>query len=256
MNRMHLFGLLGAVLLLPVGCDMKKHAEDLGFKQGDGLVEKGVIKYDHLVDLDEDCNKAWADYESTIQRRNDMIPQLVGVVKGAAAHEETTLIAVTQARANATRPEIQLQEARHVPDGCVTGTQGCTVVNDFEDPQKFAAFQQAQASLGTQMSRLLVANEAYPQVAALPAFHDLQVQIEGTENRINRARENFNNAVADFNKELRHVSGKVINPLTGFEFKPRQYFQADQGANVAPTIDFGAGPGATAVQPAKPVPSK
>jgi LemA protein len=236
------------------GCDMKKHAEDLGFKQGDGLVEKGVIKYDHLVDLDEDCNSAWADYQSVLQRRNDMIPQLVGVVKGSAAHEETTLIAVTQARASATRPEIQMQEARHDPEGCVAGTQGCTITNDFEDPTKFSQFQAAQANLG--MSVMAMRDrmqEQYPTLAASAAFHDLQVQIEGTENRISRARQVFNGKVSDFNKELRHVSGKVINPLTGFEFKPRQYFTADQNANVAPTIDFGAGPGATAVQPAKPV---
>ena len=240
------------------GCDMKKHAEDLGFKQGDGLVEKGVIKYDHLVDLDEDCNSAWADYQSVLQRRNDMIPQLVGVVKGSAAHEETTLIAVTQARASATRPEIQMQEARHIPDGCdLKDTANCQVVNDFEDPSKFSQFQAAQANLG--MSVMAMRDrmqEQYPQLAVSGQFHDLMVQIEGTENRISRARQVFNGKVSDFNKELRHVSGKVINPLTGFEFKPRQYFQADQNANVAPTVDFGTPVGATAVQAAKPVPSK
>lgn len=238
--------ILALVGLVSVGCDAKKHAEDLGFKQGDGLVEKGVIKYDHLVDLDENCNQAWANYQSQLQRRNDLIPQLVGVVRGAAAHEETTLIAVTQARANATRPEVQLQEARKNPDG--------TVSNDFEDPQKVAAYQQAQGQLGATLSRLLVANEQYPQIAANQQFHDLQVQIEGTENRILRSREEFNKAVGDFNKDLRHVSGKVINPVTGFEFKPRAYFTADDSAKVAPTVDFGTPVGATAVQPAHPVP--
>lgn len=249
MKRSYLFGIACVSLALCLfSCNVAKHMEDVGFKEGDGVVQKGTIKYDTLVDKDEECNSKWADYQSTLQRRNDLIPQLVGVVKGAAAHEETTLIAVTQARASATRPEIQMQEARKNADG--------TVTNDFEDPQKFAAFQAAQATLGTTMQRLLVANEQYPQVAALPAFHDLQVQIEGTENRINTARERFNAAVKDFNTELRHVSGKVINPITGFEFKPRQYFQADQSANVAPTVDFGTPAGATAVQPAKPVPSK
>lgn len=249
------FGMVCAAAMLSIGvfgCDVKKHAEDLGFKQGDGVVEKGVIKYDHLVDLDEDCNKAWADYQSTIQRRNDLIPQLVSVVKGSAAHEETTLIAVTQARASATRPEIQLQEARHTPEGCVDGTQGCTVSNDFEDPTKFSQFQAAQANLG--MSVMAMRDrmqEQYPTLAASAAFHDLQIAIEGTENRINRAREVFNAAVADFNKELRHVSGKILNPVTGMEFRTRQFFTADPGANVAPKIDFGTPPGATAVQPSK-----
>src|SRR5579871_3968974 len=98
--KIHNFVLVGllAASVGVVGCNTKKAAEDLGFKQGDSLVEKGVIKYDHLVDLDETCNQAWADYQSQLQRRADLIPQLVGVVKGSAAHEETTLIAVTQAR--------------------------------------------------------------------------------------------------------------------------------------------------------------
>lgn len=230
-----------------IGCDVKKHAEDLGFKQGDSLVEKGVIKYDHLVDLDENCNQAWADYQSQLQRRNDLIPQLVGVVKGAAGHEEATLIAVTQARSMATRPEIQMQEARHNPDG--------TVTNDFEDAEKVAKYQAAQASLSTSLVALRDrAQEAYPTLAANQQFHDLQVQIEGTENRILRSREEFNKAVREFNTDLRHVSGKVLNPLTGGEFKPRQYFSADEAAKTAPTVDFGTPVGATAVQPARPVP--
>lgn len=254
-HNIALVGLL-AVSFGMVGCNTKKTAEDLGFKQGDSLLEKGVIKYDHLVDLDEDCNQSWADYQSQLQRRNDMIPQLVGVVKGAASHEEATLIAVTQARSMATRPEIQLNEARHVPDGCQTGTPGCTVSNDFEDAQKVAKYQAAQASLSTSLMALRDrAQEAYPTLAANQQFHDLQVQIEGTENRINHSREQFNKSVGDFNKDLRHASGKVINPLTGNEFKARAYFTADDNAKVAPTVDFGTPVGATAVQAARPVPA-
>ena len=230
-----------------VGCDVNKHLGDVGFDKKDNVAQTLSNKYDVLVDKDENCNQAWADYQSQLQRRNDMIPQLVGVVKGAASHEETTLIAVTQARSMATRPEIQLQEARHNPDG--------TVTNDFEDASKVANYQAAQASLSTSLMALRDrAQEAYPQLAANQQFHDLQVQIEGTENRINHSREDFNKAVGDFNKELRHVSGKVINPITGGEFKPRQYFNADENAKVAPTVDFGTPVGATAVQPARPVP--
>ena len=227
---------LGVVSLTAVGCDVNKHLEDVGFK-GDNVTQKLTDKYDTLVDKDETCNQAWADYESNLQRRADMIPQLVGVVKGAAAHEEATLVAVTQARANATRPEIKLDPKN----------------DDFSDPAKFAAFQNAQGQLGATMSRLLVANEQYPTIAANANFQSLQVQIEGTENRLLRSREVYNNAARDYNTELRHVSGKVINPLTGHEFKPRVYFTADANSRVAPTIDFGTGPAATAIQPGTPV---
>ncbi len=201
---------------------------------GCSVPERGIAKYDTLVDKDEACMQAWADYESNLQRRGDLIPQLVSVVKGSAAHEETTLIAVTQARANATRPEIKLDPKN----------------DDFSDPAKFKAYQEAQAGLGATMSRLLVANENYPQLQASSQFHDLQVQVEGTENRLLRAREQYNKAVAAFNTELRHVSGKVINPLTGHEFRPRVYFTADEASKAVPKIDFGTPPAASAVAPA------
>ncbi len=222
---MKLYGILCAVMLAGVsatmisGCDLGNNAVD---------------KYNTLVDKDENCNQKWSDYESNLQRRADMIPQLVATVKASAAHEETTLIAVTQARANATRPEIKLDPKN----------------DDFSDPAKVAAFQQAQSQLGTTLSRLLVANEAYPQLQGNQAFHDLQIQIEGTENRLLRAREEYNKSVTEFNTELRHVSGKIINPMTGHEFKARVYFSADSNAKDAPKIDFGAPAGATAVAPA------
>lgn len=204
---------------------------------GCGLADKGVAKYDTLVDKDEACMKAWSDYEASLQRRADLIPQLVSVVKGSAQHEETTLIAVTQARASATRPEIKLDPKN----------------DDFSDPVKFAAFQQAQSSLGASLGKLMVANENYPTLAASPQFHDLQIQIEGTENRILRSREQYNKAVMAFNNELRHVSGKIMNPITGHEFKPRMYFEADSDAKVAPKIDF-SNPPATPAAPAVTLP--
>lgn len=219
------------------GCDVNKHMEDVGFKQGENPVEKGTIKYDTLVDKDEACNAAWGDYEANLTRRAQMIPQLVSVVKASAAHEETTLVAIAQAQANATRPEVKLDPK----------------AGDMEDPQKFAAYQQAQSALGTQLSRLMVQAPAqYPQLAASPQFHDLQVQIEGTENRLLRAREQYNKAVLAFNTELRHVSGKIMNPITGHEFRPRVYFQADEADKAAPKLDFGTPPAATAINPGKP----
>jgi LemA protein len=202
---------------------------------GCDLADKGVVKYDTLVDKDEACSAAWGDYESNLTRRAQMVPQLVAIVKAASAHEEVTLTAIAQAQANATRPEIKLDPK----------------AGDLEDPAKFAAYQQAQSSLGTQLSRLMVQAPAqYPNLAAMGQFHDLQVQIEGTENRLLRAREQYNKAVLSFNTELRHVSGKVMNPLTGHEFKPKAYFQADESDKAAPKIDFGAPAVATAVTPA------
>lgn len=82
---------IGATVTITTACDVNKHMEDVGFKPGSNPVEKGVIKYDTLVDKDEVCNRAWADYESNLQRRDDMIPQLVSVVKASAKHENTTL---------------------------------------------------------------------------------------------------------------------------------------------------------------------
>lgn len=229
-----------AVLLVAVlaGCNASKHMEDIGFKEGSNVVEKGTVKYDTLVDKDEACSAAWGDYEANLTRRAQMIPQLVSVVKASSAHEEATLTAIVQAQANATRPEVKLDPKS----------------GDLEDPQKFAAYQQAQSSLGTQLSRLLVQAPAqYPQLAAMPQFHDLQVQVEGTENRLLRAREQYNKAVLSFNTELRHVSGKVINPITGHEFKVKSYFQADETDKATPKLDFGTPVVQTAITPASSV---
>ena len=205
MKAIRVFGLVCALSFATfgtVGCD---------------LADKGVQKYDTLVDKDEACNRAWSDYESNLQRRSDMIPQLVSVVKGSAQHEEKTLTAVIQARADASKIVLNPKDG------------------DFEDAKKFAEYQAAQTKVHTSLQQL---QENYPQLQANAAFHDLQVQIEGTENRLLRAREQYNKAVADFNGELRHVSGKVINPITGHEFKPRVYFSADADAKTAPKIDF------------------
>lgn len=194
---------------------------------GCDLADKGVAKYDTLVDKDEACTAAWGDYESNLQRRADMIPQLVSVVKGSAAHESSTLTAVIQARAEAS--SIKLNPA----------------AGDFEDAKKFAEYQAKQSKVHTALQQL---QENYPQLQAVAGFHDLQVQIEGTENRLLRAREQYNKAVMAFNTELRHVSGKVINPITGHEFKPRAYFAADEAAKVAPKIDFSTTAPATSVK--------
>lgn len=177
-----------------------------------------IIKYNRLVDADEKANAKWSNYESQLQRRSDMIPQLVSVVKASAAHEEETLTAVMTARAGATQIKL-------------TG-------DDFSDPEKVARFQKAQSELKGSLSRLMMVQEKYPDLKANQSFHDLAISIEGTENRLHRAREEYNNAVSDYNTELRHISGQVINPATGNSFKMRQYFKMDEGAGKAPTVDF------------------
>lgn len=232
MKSFRVFGLVCVLASMTVGCDVNKHMEDVGFKQGENPVEKGTIKYDGLVDRDEACNRAWADYEANLTRRGQMIPQVVALVRAQAANESATLVAIQQAQANATRPEIKLDTSK----------------GDMEDPEKVKAFQQAQGTLGTQLSRLMVQAPAqFPTLGANQAFHDLSVQIEGTENRLLRAREQYNKVVEAFNTDLRHVSGKIINPVTGHEFKPRVYFQADEADKAAPKLDFGTPAAAPAV---------
>lgn len=163
-------------------------------------------KYDALVDKNAVCDEKWANIDAQLQRRSDLIPNIVATVKAAAQHEEATLTEVAQARASAS--QITLSG------------------DDFSDPAKMAAFQQAQGQLGGALSRLLVTQETYPDLKASSSFHDLTVELEGTENRILRAREAYNAAVKDYNAELAKVSGSVVNKVTGKPFKPRVYYSA------------------------------
>ena len=174
--------------------------------------------YDTLVTKDQTCQAKWADVEAQLQRRADLTPNLVAVVRGSAKHEEQTLEQVTQARAAVTSITLKAE--------------------DLEDPEKMASFAKAQDDLKGALSRLLVVQEAYPDLKANAAFHDLQIQLEGTENRLLRAREEYNAAVGDYNAELGHVRGKVVNRATGRTFKPRAYFSAAPGAAAAPTVSF------------------
>ncbi len=183
----------------------------------------GCQGYDQLVAKDQTVQQKFADLQAQLQRRSDLVPNIVAVVKGAAKHEQGTLEVVTEARAAATGITIQ--------------------PGDLDDAQKMAAFNQAQSKLGGAISRLLVANEAYPDLRGLQAFHDLQVELEGTENRILRSREEYNAAVADFNTELGKVKGQAINKATGKPFAPRSYFAAtadnpDQDIQRAPKVQL------------------
>ncbi len=178
----------------------------------------GCQNYDQLVEKDELCGQRWADYEAQLQRRYDLVPNLVATVKGSAKHEAETLTKVTEARASATQIKL-------------TG-------EDFTDPAKMAAFQKAQEQLKGSLSRLLVANEQYPDLKANQSFRDLQVQIEGTENRILRAREQYNDAVKQYNSELKKIRGQAINKVTGKPFKERIYFTASVESQAAPKVSF------------------
>ncbi len=178
----------------------------------------GCSKYNELVQKDQVCQQTWADVEAQVQRRYDLVPNLVATVKGSASHEEATLAAVTQARADATSIKL--------------------TADDLEDPAKVAAFQKAQDGLHGALSRLLVTQEAYPDLKANAQFHDLMIELEGTENRIARAREEYNKAVGDYNSTLAQIGGQIVNKATGKTFKPRVYFTASTEAEAAPKVAF------------------
>ena len=178
----------------------------------------GCQNYDVLVQKDQTCQQKFGDLQANLQRRSDLVPNLVATVKGAAKHEEDTLEQVTKARAEATGIQIN--------------------PGDLDDPQKMAAFQAAQNKLQGALSHLLVVNEQYPDLKANSGYHDLQIQLEGTENRILRSREEYNAAVADFNTELGKIRGQVVNRVTGRPFQPRAYFSAAPESQVAPKVSF------------------
>jgi LemA protein len=178
----------------------------------------GCQGYDVLVQKDQVCQQKFADLQANLQRRADLVPNLVATVKGSAKHEEDTLEQVTKARAEATSIQI--------------------APGDLDDPQKMAAFQAAQNKLQGALSHLLVVNEQYPDLKANQAYHDLQIQLEGTENRLLRSREEYNAAVADFNTELGKIHGQVVNKVTGKPFQARAYFSAAPESQVAPKVAF------------------
>jgi len=181
-------------------------------------VLSGCQKYDVLVEKNATCDQKWADVEAQLQRRYDLVPNLVATVKGSAKHEEDTLERVTEARAQATQIKL--------------------TADDLTDPDKMAAFQKAQDQLKGSLSRLMLVQEQYPDLKANAGFHALQVELEGTENRILRSREEYNAAVKDYNTELAVIGGQVVNKITGKPFRPRVYFTASSEAQAAPKVSF------------------
>lgn len=182
------------------------------------LVFWGCGSYNGLVKEDENVKKAWGNVQSAYQRRADLIPNLVETVKGEASFERGTLNDVINARAKATSMQVN-------PENLT--------------PENMQQFQQAQGQLSGALSRLLVTVEQYPNLRANDAFRDLQRQLEGTENRINTERNRFNEVVQPYNTKVRSFPTNIFAGMFGF--KPRPPFEADQGAQNAPKVDFNSG---------------
>ncbi|SFQ53439.1 LemA family protein [Parafilimonas terrae] len=181
-----------------------------------GCVGCGSISFQKKgVALDENVKAKFANVQSEYQRRSDLIPNLVSTVKGEANFEQTTLENVIKARASATQIKVD--------------------PNDLT-PEKLQEFQQAQGQLSQALGRLLVVTENYPNLRANDAFRGLQVQLEGTENRIKVARNDFNTAVQEYNTTIRTFPNNFY--AGWFGFTPKQPFQADAGAEKAPSVDF------------------
>ena len=171
--------------------------------------------YNSMVQMDENVKAKWGAVESQYQRRADLIPNLVNTVKGVANFEKSTLVDVTEARAKAT---------------------AITVDPTKLTPETIQKYQAAQGQLSTALGRLLVASEKYPELKANENFTALQTQLESTENRINVARLDFNQAVQDYNSKIRSFPANITAKMFGFTEKG--YFQADAGANKVPTVQF------------------
>lgn len=171
--------------------------------------------YNTMVDKDEQVTAAWAQVENVYQRRADLIPNLVNTVKGYAAHEQETLTGVIEARSKATSVQIDPTNM---------------------NAQQLQQFNQAQDGLSSALSRLMVVVERYPDLKANQNFRDLQAQLEGTENRIAVERRKFNQTTQDYNSYIRKFPRVIYAGWFGFEKKT--YFEAQQGAEKAPEVQF------------------
>ena len=173
--------------------------------------------YNTMQANEEAVKAAWGDVEATYQRRTDLIPNLVEVVKAYAKHERETLMAVTEARAKV--GTIQMSK------------------NIIDDPKAFSQFQQAQGAMTSALSRLMVVVEKYPDLKANQNFQDLQHQLEGTENRINVSRVRYNKTVETFNTSIRIFPNSMTNSLL-LHLKLKEPFKAEAGAEKAPKVQF------------------
>ncbi|HVV16911.1 MAG TPA: LemA family protein [Polyangia bacterium] len=179
-----------------------------------------VGSYNKLVQLSQAVDSQWAQVQNAYQRRADLVPNLVETVKGAAKFEQSTMVAVTEARAKV--GQVQAQPASSV----------------VSDPAALQRYQQAQDQLSSALSRLLVVSEQYPDLKATANFRDLQAELAGTENRIAVERMRFNEAAQAFNTARDSFPTVIVARMFGHRFAEKAYFQAQAGAATAPKVQF------------------
>ncbi len=179
------------------------------------IISWGVGIYNKIVPMNEKVGTEWSNVETQYQRRADLIPNFVNTVKGAAAFEQETLTRVIEARAKATQ---------------------VTVDPSNITPAQLQQFQAAQNEVSSALSRLMVVVEQYPELKATQNYRDLQVALEGTENRISVARNNFNDAARTYNTFIKKFPQNMIAAMTKFTQRP--YFEAAKGTEVAPKVEF------------------
>ena len=174
-----------------------------------------TVVYNGLVSSEENVNNQWANVETQYQRRADLIPNLVNTVKGYATHERTTLEAVIAARSSATQIKVDAENLT---------------------PEKLQQYQKAQGDVTSALGKLLAITENYPDLKANQNFLELQSQLEGTENRINVARKDFNDAAKEYNVSIRRFPRSIFAGMFGFQKK--SYFEAAAGTENAPKVQF------------------
>ncbi len=173
----------------------------------------GCNGYNGLVTADQDVKKVWSNVETNYQRRTDLYSSIIKTVEASANFEKSTLQAVVEARAKAT-----------------------SITVDINDPASLEAYQKAQANLQGSFSRLIASFEAYPDLKTTAAFRDFQTQIEGTENRINVARQDYNKSIEGYNLKVKRFPKSLLAGIFGFKEKP--FYKADAGSEKAPDIKF------------------
>lgn len=177
------------------------------------LIFWGCSAYNNLIGVDQDVKTKWGNVETNYQRRTDLYNSVIKTIEGSANFEKSTLTEVVQARAKAT-----------------------SITVDANDPKSLEAYQNAQAGLQSSFSRLLAVAENYPDLKTTAAFQGFQTQIEGTENRINVARQDYNAAVKSYNLKVKTFPNNIFAGVFGYHEKP--YFQADTASQKAPDVQF------------------
>jgi len=173
----------------------------------------GCNTYNGLVTSEQDVKKVWSNVETNYQRRTDLYSSVIKTIEGSANFEKSTLKEVMEARSKAT-----------------------SITVDINDPASLEAYQKAQANLQGSFSRLMAVAEAYPDLKTTQAFRDFQTQIEGTENRINVARQDYNKSIEGYNLKVKRFPRNILAGMFGFKEKP--YYKSDAGTEKAPDINF------------------